>query len=44
LAARLHVARLSQGPAPGRPLGAEAAGRSKAGRGGTRAFRGGKKG
>ena len=28
----------------GRPLGAEAAGRSKAGRGGTRAFRGGKKG
>jgi excinuclease ABC subunit B len=32
------------GGGTGRPLGAEAAGRSKAGRGGTRAFRGGRKG
>ena len=32
------------GGGTGRPLGAEAVGRSKAGRGGTRAFRGGKKG
>ena len=32
------------GGGTGRPLGADAAGRSKAGRGGTRAFRGGRKG
>jgi hypothetical protein len=32
------------GGGTGRPLGAQAAGRSKAGKGGTRAFRGGRKG